>query len=78
MPDQTVIGRNVVLLTLLVGIIPLIAVADEGSPAVTKTDVAATPMKPDSASIVVTGGRLWPQFQVAPGLNHERLTYYNG
>ncbi len=62
MPKQTLIERIAVLLTLLAGIVPLIAIAAEGSPAVAKTDLAATPMKPDSTSIVVTAGGLWQQF----------------
>ena len=51
---------------LLAGIVPLMAIADDGSSAVAKTDVAAIPLKPDFTSIVVTGGGLWPQIQVAP------------
>lgn len=51
---------------LLAGIVPLMVIADDGSSAVAKTDVAAILLKPDVTSIVVTGGGLWPQIQVAP------------
>ena len=59
MPKQTLIERIAVLLTLLAGIVLLIAIADEGSPAVARMEVAATPLKSDFTSIVVTGGGLW-------------------
>ena len=66
MPKQDFIERVVVFLTLLVGIAPLIAIADEGSPAAVKTDLPATALQPGFTTIVVTKGGHGPHLQVAP------------